>query len=764
MAKINILENNYPMDYREAFENLASRMFCVMLNLREGVNRPVNKKGIESDPVRVGSKVYAFQAKYYDAGTKLADKKSELIASVREARRLGVTDLVIFVNKDHTEDCRTGEKALYFKEIESEAQGTENEPAVNLDWWELSKIEQTLDQQEYQYIRDLYLRTDGTDYLSVSSFYEYIYKECLDDSESDLYGGMSLLDSYIEPTLVINGTDTKVRSYLEKWVEEGDPITVICGEPGHGKTSLCYKAMCDYYKNGWLAGKVSNVFCFSLNPANTNALSNDSLYLYALLSWGDDRQSNVITKEKCRGALIFFDGFDELKEWYPKLNLETFIKNYVVPFQKNTEAHIVITSRTMAVESEERSYTLRNRKIIPINKLQPITEEDQYKWIEKYIQHVRKSSPGDAAEIEKYYGEYKNLFAQQLTDADSLKELVGIPIIFRMIVTARYLPTKGQSVTDIYNNLFDVTWERHRRQDDKDPLAVKARLAEHALQIFIDNNDTAETDVSGSSTWLFSFYTTHEGKRRVGFLHRSFYQYFLAYEILSWYEKYAGDKKKDEFEDKLSYLGRRRLDKTTLTFIEKLYDHAAEKEGMGAAFDESYKILKETDGFLPLPEIKTDSEKMKEVTPLPRANNVFWSIVSVGGICGKGLLANSVNDICMVSYDLEGCILRNAKLWKKILRNVKLSRADLRGANLSGADLSGAELRATNFSSADLSGAKLRGANLRRASLFLANLRRTDLSDANLNGATLNGADLSGADLNGADLNGATLNGATLNR
>ena len=40
-------------------------------------------------------------------------------------------------------------------------------------------------------------------------------------------------------------------------------IAVICGEPGHGKTSLCQKAMCDFYKNGWLATRVSNVFCFS---------------------------------------------------------------------------------------------------------------------------------------------------------------------------------------------------------------------------------------------------------------------------------------------------------------------------------------------------------------------------------------------------------------------------------------------------------------------------------------------------------------------
>ena len=47
---------------------------------------------------------------------------------------------------------------------------------------------------------------------------------------------------------------------LETWVTGEKTISVISGEPGHGKTSLCRKAMCDFYKKGWLSGKVSNEF------------------------------------------------------------------------------------------------------------------------------------------------------------------------------------------------------------------------------------------------------------------------------------------------------------------------------------------------------------------------------------------------------------------------------------------------------------------------------------------------------------------------
>ena len=766
MAKLNILEINYPMNCRDAFENMATHIFCVKLNLTEGVNRPKNHKGIESEPIKIGSKVYAYQAKYYDSASKLSEKKASIISCIREARQQGVTDLLFFVNKDHTEDSKTGETASYKKEIEAVAKGIEGEPDIELDWWTLSRIEQTLDMPKYKYISDLYLGNSEINSHGVSSFYDYIYNECIDNSESELYGGMSLLDSYIEPTLEINDTArvyySSLRGYLEKWVEDAAPITVICGEPGHGKTSLCYKAMCDYYIEGWLAGKVSNVFCFSLNPVNTNALTNGSLNIYDLLSWGDDRQNQKIQKDSCRGALVFFDGFDELKEWYPRIELEVLIKNHIIPFQKSTNSHIVITSRTMAVDPEKSSYTMRNGMQIPINKLQPIRGEIQYSWIKNYIQYVRETSPEKADEIEGYYKKYKELFDNQLTDVDSLKELLGIPIIFRMIVTACYIPQKGQGFTAIYDELFDITWERHRRQDDKDPLTVKAKLAEHALQIFIDNNMTAETDLSGNPPWIFSFYTTHEGRRRIGFLHRSFYQYFLAYEILSWYEKYACDNKLGEFINRFSYLSRRRLDGTTLTFIKEFYEQVGNKEAISTAINESYKMLKMTDGILPLPINDGVSEKCGLITPLERANNVFWNIISIGSVCCSSLSTVSVNETSLRIFDLSGSRLLHAQFQKSVLMGGKLSGANLSGADLSDADLSRAvlyeaTLRDADFTRADLSGAVFSGADLNKTVL-----RDADLSGADLSGADLHDADLSGARLNTANLRDADLSGAVL--
>ena len=79
MAEIKKLEYKYSKGYRTAFEDLATLMFCTELGLSHGVNRRINQRGIESDPVVIGSKTYAYQAKYYEPSTTLSSHKSDLI-------------------------------------------------------------------------------------------------------------------------------------------------------------------------------------------------------------------------------------------------------------------------------------------------------------------------------------------------------------------------------------------------------------------------------------------------------------------------------------------------------------------------------------------------------------------------------------------------------------------------------------------------------------------------------------------------------------
>ena len=139
-------------------------------------------------------------------------------------------------------------------------------------------------------------------------------------------------------------------------------------------------------------------------------------------------------------------------------------------------------------------------------------------------------------------------------------------------------------------------------------------LSRHALRVYADDADTAVAKDVPKLPWTLAFYTTHKsdggkrGKSRIGFLHRSFYQYFLAREVLSWFERYAGGEDDEAtFRDNLSYLARRRLDETTLGYIREMYGDVEDRENLAFAFDKAYEVLKETDGILPLPKDDHDA-------------------------------------------------------------------------------------------------------------------------------------------------------------
>jgi uncharacterized protein YjbI with pentapeptide repeats len=146
----------------------------------------------------------------------------------------------------------------------------------------------------------------------------------------------------------------------------------------------------------------------------------------------------------------------------------------------------------------------------------------------------------------------------------------------------------------------------------------------------------------------------------------------------------------------------------------------------------------------------------------------------------------------LLPTNLDGSVLRNAKLAGSFLAGASLAgadlsqadfsedgsgpvvfasdrvingqsvslQADLAGANLSGANFRAADLSSANLEAADLSQANLRFAILRDANLNRVNLSLADMRSAILQGATLQQADLSGANLTGADLTRADLTDA----
>ncbi len=774
MAELSYLEYKFKKDYHTAFEDMSTLIFCTELGLSRGVNRRTNQKSIEADPIKIGERYYAYQAKYYEASTTLITRKQDFLDCIIGASSEKVTDLYFFINKNMPNKSPiTGKEVKYISDIEE----TARKYKIKLYWRTLSQIETTLDLPKYKFIRELYYGNPNSETTDFSAFYEYTYNAFYDDTTKDLYGDAPFHNCYIEPYIETGASKQSVRSYLESFVNSKDNISVICGEPGQGKTSFCRKAMIDFYKNGWLCGVVSNVFCFSLNPASTDALDHGSFSLDKLLSWGRNRQdsSHIIHSNLCKNALILFDGFDELLEWYPKFNIMQFIETEIAPFQRETGSHIIITCRSMALKLQSIS-SLNYKSKVQYKHLALMSRIQQLDWISLYIEHCKKNAPEKVNDLENYLESYSKINYNH-----DLSIVLGIPIIFRMLVNAQYPPACNQSITLIYNDLFHITWRRHRRETftDEAELSTKRILANLALSIFLDDNDTAEATLSIDSSWVFSFYTSHDGnKRRVGFSHRSFYQYFLAYKILSWYEDFYKEKNTERFVHNLSCLAKRRIDKTTITNIKVLFDQLPYKDDLQNAFSEAYRVLKRTDGFLELPLSESQQIKLEDVSPLKRANNVFWNIVSIGSACKYSISKDIINIDGLRRYDLTDSILIGANFEITALDDTNdIDRIELEGAQFRGADLSHAKLsriyfRCANLNHANLSHANLRGADLRdsnfsyavcdKIDLNGANLAYSNLSCANFSYATLSNTSLKGSNLYNADLRKADFTGSKL--
>jgi len=105
-----------------------------------------------------------------------------------------------------------------------------------------------------------------------------------------------------------------------------------------------------------------------------------------------------------------------------------------------------------------------------------------------------------------------------------------------------------------------------------------------------------------------------------------------------------------------------------------------------------------------------------------------------------------------VTRTLTGINLQGA-----ILKGARLAYANLRGACLRGSDLEGANLYYSNLQGADLRHAKLRSARLEGADLQSAALMAAGLQDASLERADLRGVGLMVANLQGARLQQANL-------
>ena len=792
MAEIKQIECMYSKDYRKVFEDIANLMFCTELGLEKGVNRRINQRAIESDPVLIDGKLYAYQAKYYDASTKLSDHKRDLIQFIEGAASRKVTDLFLYINKDMPDtDPDMGEEAGYIREIEDVARRY----SVILQWYTLSVIEASLDMPKYAHIKNLYFEKN------IKEYYDYVvrlYEKS--NAGNTLLGEESLAELYMQPSYYKSESEIgDVEQLFDEFISKGNHgVFWIVGEPGHGKTSMCIKAVADY-RSRKRYQQARGVFWFRLNPQGTTGMvTPKTLVLEKVFCWGRiaNNRSNMIEPGEIEGSLIFLDGFDELKSSLEEHGISSNqFHEQVNQLAQEYKMHIVVTSRTRALESEKFCTESRlrsgdveitcdlsdgGRLNNSIRLLAPLTDEQQTEWLSELI-NIRESNGINTSNLKKY----KETF-RALQENEDIAGLLKVPILLRMIVQNCFQPSSDNRVK-LYRELFDKTLSRQGLVDQKERLHSIYRKI--AFKIFVYNDDSAKINkkefsgITGGTAYLYQFYLhtlekeTEPGKDdiyRVSFLHRSFYQYFLSE---FFYEKLKSVTDAQSGENFLKYLWPRYMDPYVLDNLRL----RAKNEVID--YMQVFKEIDETDGFLS--EYKNVSGSKDTIGNYDKANTVFWNAISVcnsiflfedsqkkmeltGRViellskytCSGILLRNSF----LSDANLSGAKLTRADLSRADLRRAKLIRTDLSRADLSGANLSGADLSDAYLYTADLSGADLRVADLRRANLSYAYLSLADLNGADLRGADLRRADLSGADLRKADLSGADLRKADLSR
>lgn len=537
------------------------------------------------------------------------------------------------------------------------------------------------------------------------------YNDIMDDLDKDERsvltgdGALSNDEVYID-AYSVEYPETKILNTIDRWSSKDDyGVMLIHGEPGHGKTTLCRKAVYEYGRDRFCKDK-TNVFWFRLNPAFAEGIIEDGTFvLKNAFCWGDpeielNRFPPEENKKEYQNSVVFLDGYDELKAQLHGINrnLTDFIRT-AEKFARTYNMHIVITTRTRSLEDE-------GKLNIPTLQFAPISEERQDAWIEQ-------NAP-----------DYKEDFEGLRESSKGMKEMLGIPILFRMVVQAQLKSTTAQNVVDLYDMLFKATMERRGLESSK--VGFWHQNYENlAYKIYC--NDEQFTDVEDeqrADEFLYMFYIKGGDKQHVEFLHRSFYQYFLAHFL---YRKMSVIEDEESAAAFLCCLAERLIDRDVLNCIQQI-----QKNKRQVTQDKCEQIINtlEQTGAIIVQALKAPNENGDaEKHPLLRCENVLTNALSI--CCMITSVEESGFIISLCEKENIHTAMQRYDCWFIMLKNV-----DLSGANLDRAELLGANLSGANLSEVSLSGADLRLANLR-----LANLSRVDLSGANLRGADLRWAE-----------------------
>ena len=219
----NVFDYKFSGKQRETFESLAYTLFCFEFKQKFGIFRYFNQPYIETQPIKTDEgDVIGFQAKYYDAATRLSSKKKEIIDAINGAKDkyAGITKFIIYTNKELSASKAKGKvKPDYQDEIENHGISL----GINIEWRVSSHIEAMLGNPELCTLREFYFDPDST----LRLFAEKIQKRTasiISSIKSDI--------QYKDTIIKIEYPQTAIHDFAKS----NNCVLVVYGNAGTGKS------------------------------------------------------------------------------------------------------------------------------------------------------------------------------------------------------------------------------------------------------------------------------------------------------------------------------------------------------------------------------------------------------------------------------------------------------------------------------------------------------------------------------------------------
>lgn len=478
-------------DPREYFEWLCYLLFCKKYNKLEGINRYINQKGIENDPIEVEEKVIGFQAKFYD--TKLSEHKQEIINMLETISKSypNLNTLIFYCNKDWGQS-RESSIASKIK--------------IEIDEFALNKNIEIIWNTEF-YFESLFVVEENKEFMN----HFFGDKNILDN-----YNQIKELNTqYKENIKLISNELIEREEYIQLLEKIKNKNIILHGKAGMGKSGSTMKIIKELEEKDYkyIAIKLDN----RIPKANSKSFGK-SLGLYSSIV---ESLNDISPNNKC---YIILDQLDALR-WTQHHSREALdvcqeMIREVDKFNKSREEKIILIfcSRTYDIEND--------------NSIKHLLENSREMNWEKYeIGNIKDGL------LQKMIG--KKNYNMLSTKSKSLLKQISNLYIWNQLeddIKSSEFKTVDELIKAWWIQLKKLSYPNI---DEKNLDSFKTKLVNIMMMDEQLNVNSSRLDNRNEIDYLISNGFLIESDNFISFFHQSIYDFFLVEKMLR--EIYYGD-------------------------------------------------------------------------------------------------------------------------------------------------------------------------------------------------------------------------------